>query len=169
MAVFLITAVLSTVVLLSAGYEFGPICCSNPTNRIRGSDTFGSGGFGASRGSRSHAGVDIECQDGSRVYAPLDMTIIRQSTPYKYGTKTAINNGIVFEAEGMTFKLWYIRPVKTSGTVTKGELIGTMLPMQSVYQRITSHVHLEKSDKTDPMAVINTQNQQSNRNFCIGK
>lgn len=67
---------------------------------------------------------------------------------------------------GMCFKLWYFRPLKTSGTVGKGELIGTMLPMQSVYPGMTSHVHFEKCDKTDPTDVIGTQDQQANRNFC---
>eukprot|EP00064_Thunnus_orientalis_P022622 superscaffoldBa00007790_g22830 len=167
--VFLISAVLAAVISSSAGYQFGPLCCSNPTNAIRGSDIFGEGRFGASRGSRKHGGVDIKCEDGSKVYAPLDMTITRQSIPYRYGTKTAINNGIAFTAEGMRFKLWYIRPTKFSGTVRKGDLIGTMLSMQSVYSGITSHVHLEKDPKTDPMHVINTQDTAANRAFCSSR
>lgn len=54
------------------------------------------------RGSRKHRGVDIECRDGSKVYAPLDLTITRQSTPYGYGTNSAINDGIAFTAEGLS-------------------------------------------------------------------
>ncbi|XP_042363791.1 leukocyte cell-derived chemotaxin-2-like [Plectropomus leopardus] len=167
MQVLLITAVLATVILCGASYEFGPLCCSNPINRVRGRDRHGSGAFGSSRGSKTHKGLDIECPDGSKVYAPMDMTITRQSRPY--GTNSAIDNGIAFTANdlpGVSFKLWYMHPVKTSGTVRKGEQIGTMLPMQSVYPGITSHVHLEKGDETDPQSIIGTQNAQANRLFC---
>ncbi|XP_042364101.1 leukocyte cell-derived chemotaxin-2-like, partial [Plectropomus leopardus] len=118
-------------------------------------------------GAKTHKGLDIECPDGSKVYAPMDMTITRQSRPY--GTNSAIDNGIAFTANdlpGVSFKLWYMHPVKTSGTVRKGEQIGTMLPMQSVYPGITSHVHLEKGDETDPQSIIGTQNAQANRLFC---
>lgn len=51
---------------------------------------------------------------------------------------------------GLCFKLFYVRPVKTSGKVKKGETLGAMLPMQSVYPGITSHVHVQMCNKADP-------------------
>uniref|UniRef100_A0A8C2HT14 Uncharacterized protein n=1 Tax=Cyprinus carpio TaxID=7962 RepID=A0A8C2HT14_CYPCA len=37
-----------------------------------------------------------------------------------------------------------------SGTLTKGQKIGTLLPMQEVYPGITSHVYVQMCDKSDP-------------------
>lgn len=52
--------------------------------------------------------------------------------------------------EDLCFKLFYVRPDKVSGTLRKGERIGTMLPMQTVYPGITSHVHVQMCDRSDP-------------------
>ncbi|XP_071770672.1 leukocyte cell-derived chemotaxin-2-like [Centroberyx gerrardi] len=151
---FLITALLAALIPVSAGLQFGQICSGNPTNSIRGWDTKGAGHYGAPRGAKTHKGVDVECEDGSTVYAPADLTITRRSRPY--GNSVAIDNGISFTAGGICFKLWYIQPVKTSGTVQKGQRLGTMLNMQSVYPGITSHVHVERCDKADPTAIVSS-------------
>lgn len=45
--------------------------------------------------------------------------------------------------------MFYVSPDKTSGTAMKGEKIGTMMSMQSVYPEITSHVHIQLCDKSD--------------------
>ncbi|KAM9426290.1 leukocyte cell-derived chemotaxin-2-like [Pholidichthys leucotaenia] len=131
--------------------KFGQLCQGNPTNRRRTSDAWGQGHYGASRGGRTHAGLDIECSDGSTVYAPFDVTLNGKLTVYQQPTtKTAINEGINLSGAGLCFKLFYVRADKTSGTVQKGDRIGTMLPMQSVYPGITSHVHVQMCDRSDP-------------------
>lgn len=58
--------------------------------------------------------------------------------------------GFCFSPADLCFKLFYVRPDKVSGTLTKGERIGIMLPMQTVYPDITSHVHVQMCDKSDP-------------------
>lgn len=131
------------------------------------------------RGTRLHQGVDIKCSDGAAVYAPFDVTLNGKLTVYTDPSKAAINEGINLSGQGgssraastnrvtdpgtdsliealrlrpagLCFKLFYVRPDRTSGTVRKGQRIGTMLPMQSVYPGITSHVHVQMCDKRDP-------------------
>uniref|UniRef100_A0A667YWL1 Leukocyte cell derived chemotaxin 2, tandem duplicate 1 n=1 Tax=Myripristis murdjan TaxID=586833 RepID=A0A667YWL1_9TELE len=132
------------------GVTFGQLCSGNPTNRIRGSDKWGVGHHGARRTGHTHNGVDIVCQDGATVYAPFDLTIERRARPYTDPKKAAINNGILARGQGVCFKLFYVAPVKVSGSVAAGQRLGVLLPMQQVYPGITSHLHLELCDQSDP-------------------
>ncbi|KAM7370283.1 hypothetical protein PAMP_009844 [Pampus punctatissimus] len=102
------------------------------------------------RGGRDHQGLDIVCSDGSEVIAPFDVTLHGKLTVYSDTRKAAINSGINLRGAGLCFKLFYVNPDRTSGSVRKGERIGTMLPMQSVYPEITSHVHVQMCDRSDP-------------------
>uniref|UniRef100_A0A1A8FIA1 Leukocyte cell-derived chemotaxin 2 n=1 Tax=Nothobranchius korthausae TaxID=1143690 RepID=A0A1A8FIA1_9TELE len=142
--------VLLAVLWASDAVRFGQLCSGNQDNRRRTSDSWGQGHYGARRGSRTHQGLDIVCSDGSTVYAPFDVTLNGKVTVYNDKSKAAINQGISMTGEGLCFKLFYVRPDQTSGSVKKGERIGTMLPMQSVYSGITSHVHVQMCDKSDP-------------------
>ncbi|XP_038642865.1 leukocyte cell-derived chemotaxin-2-like [Scyliorhinus canicula] len=131
------------------GRRWGSLCAGNPTNRVRGSDTWGSGAYGAPRGSRTHKGVDVVCSDGSDVYAPFDGTLVRRANPYS--RSNAINNGVMLRGSGYCVKIFYIQPQSYSGNVAKGETIGQLLRMQSVYPGITSHVHIQMCDTSvDP-------------------
>uniref|UniRef100_A0A8C1HTV9 Si:ch211-132p1.4 n=2 Tax=Cyprinus carpio TaxID=7962 RepID=A0A8C1HTV9_CYPCA len=130
--------------------KFGPLCSGNPSNSRRGFDKEGYGYYGASRdgGKRKHEGLDIVCADGATVYAPFDVKLNGKAAPYT--KNNAINNGINLSGEGLCFKLFYVKPDSYSGTLKKGQKIGTLLPMQKVYPGITSHVHVQMCDKSDP-------------------
>ncbi|KTG04094.1 hypothetical protein cypCar_00003541 [Cyprinus carpio] len=54
------------------------------------------------------------------------------------------------EQAGLCFKLFYVKPISYFGTLKKGQKIGTLLPMQKVYPGITSHVHVQMCDRSDP-------------------
>uniref|UniRef100_A0A8C8SIS6 M23ase beta-sheet core domain-containing protein n=1 Tax=Pelusios castaneus TaxID=367368 RepID=A0A8C8SIS6_9SAUR len=145
--------VLVALVSLVAAGQWGQICAGNPSNKIRGCDGYGCGHYGAPRKSkdgsrRQHKGVDVVCSDGSTVFAPFSGTIERQVIPYKQNN--AINNGVQLRGSGFCVKLLYIKPVKYRGQIKKGDKIGVMLPMQSVYRGMTSHVHVENCDRTNP-------------------
>ncbi|KAJ8015473.1 hypothetical protein DPEC_G00026490 [Dallia pectoralis] len=149
------TALLFTMVLIAVlsecqSVKFGKLCSGNSSNQKRTSDSWGQGKYGASRGGRAHQGLDIVCGDGATVYAPFDVKLNGKVTVYTDPKKAAINNGINLSGEGLCFKLFYVKPDKYSGELKKGEKIGTMLPMQSVYPGITSHVHVQMCDKSDP-------------------
>uniref|UniRef100_A0A8C1HVY3 Si:ch211-132p1.4 n=1 Tax=Cyprinus carpio carpio TaxID=630221 RepID=A0A8C1HVY3_CYPCA len=140
--------------------KFGPLCSGNSSNRKRGCDKkYGCGNYGASRdgGKRRHAGLDIVCADGATVYAPFDVKLNGKAVPYK--KNNAINDGINLSGGGLCFKLFYVKPISYFGTLKKGQKIGTLLPMQKigtllplqkVYPGITSHVHVQMCDKSDP-------------------
>ncbi|NXG92767.1 LECT2 protein, partial [Stercorarius parasiticus] len=133
---------------LAAAAQWAKICSSQPANKIRGCDSHGCGGYNVPRGGRKHRGVDVVCEDGSVVYAPFTGRITRQVRPY--GNGNAIDNGVQLSGSGFCVKMFYIKPVKYSGPIEKGEKIGVLLPMQRVYRGIISHVHIQNCDLTDP-------------------
>ena len=49
---------------------------------VRGTDKWGSGHYGAKRGTRLHNGIDIVADYGSDVVSPIDGTVTRISYPY---------------------------------------------------------------------------------------
>ncbi|KAJ3587490.1 hypothetical protein NHX12_011087 [Muraenolepis orangiensis] len=116
----------------------------NIISRISSSHQSGQG--------RTHQGLDIVCADGSTVYAPFDVVLNGALTVYGNPStaQRIINTGINLQGEGLCFKLFYVSPVQTSGLIRKGQKIGTMLPMQRTYPGITSHVHVQMCDKSDP-------------------
>ncbi|XP_067312643.1 leukocyte cell-derived chemotaxin-2-like [Pseudorasbora parva] len=144
---FLLLAVICSSRVDASLVKFGPLCSGN-SNQIRGHDKWGDGYYGASRGGRKHMGLDIVCADGDTVYAPFDVKLDGKATPYK--KNNAINDGINLIGKGLCFKLFYVKPDRYSGTLKKGAKLGTLLPMQSVYPGITSHVHVQMRDKSDP-------------------
>ncbi|XP_018592607.2 leukocyte cell-derived chemotaxin-2-like [Scleropages formosus] len=101
-------------------------------------------------GTRKHMGLDIVCTDGDTVLAPFHVKINGPASPYTTGVNAAINDGLNLSGQGLCFKLFYVKPVETSGTVEQGQELGTMLPMQEVYPGITSHVHVQMCNKSDP-------------------
>ncbi|KAF3703988.1 Leukocyte cell-derived chemotaxin-2 [Channa argus] len=145
-----VIAVFLAVLCVCDAVRFGQLCSGNPANTKRTSDNWGKGSYGAPRGTRKHLGLDIVCKDGSAVYAPFDVTLNGKVTVYTDPAKSAINSGINLQGQGLCFKLFYVNPDRTSGSVRKGERIGTMMPMQSVYPGITSHVHVQMCDKSNP-------------------
>uniref|UniRef100_A0A3Q2XJQ4 Leukocyte cell-derived chemotaxin-2-like n=1 Tax=Hippocampus comes TaxID=109280 RepID=A0A3Q2XJQ4_HIPCM len=142
--------VLVPLVYVCEGVTFGQLCQGNPFNTQRTSDIFGQGHYGAPRSGRPHQGLDITCEDGSEVYAPFDLTINRGLTVYTDSTKAAINKGLEIQGEDLCVMLFYVDPDKTSGQVSKGQRLGILMPMQSVYPGITSHVHVQLCDRSDP-------------------
>ncbi|NWQ97877.1 LECT2 protein, partial [Burhinus bistriatus] len=100
------------------------------------------------RGGKRHGGVDVVCEDSSVVYAPFMGKINSQARPY--GNGNAIDDGVQLLGSGFCVKVFYIKPVKYSGPIKKGEKIGVLLPVQRVHRGITSHVHIQNCDLTDP-------------------
>uniref|UniRef100_UPI00398F6C93 leukocyte cell-derived chemotaxin-2-like n=1 Tax=Pristiophorus japonicus TaxID=55135 RepID=UPI00398F6C93 len=129
--------------------EWGSICEGNLCNDVRELDKFGSGEYGASRGQRTHKGVDVICEDGATVYAPFSGKLVKRANPY--GNGNAIDNGVQLEGASYCVKIFYVAPERYTGSILKGQKIGILLKMQSVYPGITSHVHIEMCNtSTDP-------------------
>ncbi|XP_075399233.1 leukocyte cell-derived chemotaxin-2 [Tenrec ecaudatus] len=146
----LLTRVLLLAVSISPVWA-GPwatLCAGKSYNEIRTCDSFGCGHYSAKRTHRLHRGVDVVCSDGTTVYAPFTGKIVRQAKPYR--KENAINNGVQISGQDFCVKMFYIKPIKYKGTISKGERLGTLLPMQTVYPGIQSHVHVENCDGSDP-------------------
>ncbi|XP_045432620.1 leukocyte cell-derived chemotaxin-2 [Pipistrellus kuhlii] len=128
--------------------QWANLCAGRSSNGIRTRDGYGQGHYGASRGSRPHQGVDVLCSDGSTVYAPFSGRIVRQAKPYR--KNNAINDGVQISGGGFCVKMFYIKPIRYSGNINKGDELGILLPMQRVYPGIQSHLHIENCDKSNP-------------------
>uniref|UniRef100_UPI00398F475E leukocyte cell-derived chemotaxin-2-like n=1 Tax=Pristiophorus japonicus TaxID=55135 RepID=UPI00398F475E len=142
--------ILFTLLAQVTAGRWGKLCAGNLRNRVRGTDIYGNGAYGAPRkGGTTHKGVDVVCRNGSTVYAPFSGRLMRRATPYR--ETNAINNGVKLEGAGYCVKIFYIAPERYTGYVLKGQKIGTLLNVQSVYPGITSHVHIEMCNtSTDP-------------------
>ncbi|XP_072485976.1 leukocyte cell-derived chemotaxin-2-like [Notamacropus eugenii] len=146
--IFIFVALIATAF---AG-PWGILCAGKKENTIRGCDKQGCGYYGAPRGRRKHTGVDVKCEDGSVVYAPFDGMIVRQAKPYK--KDNAINNGVQITGKGYCIQIFYIKPIRYRGPVKKGQKLGVLLPMQKVYPGITSHIHVQNCNLSNPTSYL---------------
>jgi len=113
--------------------------------RIRKSDNWGSGYFGAPRGNRPHLGIDLIYSPDEEIRAPFDLTINRVSYPYA----SSPYSGIAFTtSSGDTNydgRLWYMLP--DFGSIGKsfkrGQIIGVAQQINEKYPGMINHVHLQ--------------------------
>ncbi|XP_056143098.1 leukocyte cell-derived chemotaxin-2-like [Lampris incognitus] len=146
-----VTTALMAVLCVCEAVRFGQICQGNPRNRVRGEDSFGHGHFHSHGHGHQHTGVDIECNDGATVFAPFDVTIQRRVDVEGVDPRmVGISSGIELTGQGLCFRMLFLQPVQTTGTVKKGKKLGTMSRMQTVHPGITSHIHFEMCDGSDP-------------------
>lgn len=126
----------------------------------RGQDAFGSGAYGASRGSRSHNGVDFQVPVGSKVLAPVSGTVTKLGFPYKQEPTSPFKDEgeerkfyakakmryVEIEADGMFWRVMYIEPRTKVGYQVRRDdtIIGIAQDLQTAYgSGMTRHVHLE--------------------------
>lgn len=117
--------------------------------KIRGTDRYGSGAFGASRdgGARKHLGVDYVAQPGDTWYSPIYGKVTHVGRAYAdadYGSVRIARGGV-------EYRILYIKPSVAGGEVVlDGEEIGTVQDIAARYIGITPHVHVEKWVAVDP-------------------
>lgn len=123
-------------------------------NQIRGHDAHGDGYYGASRGSRSHAGVDLIAKPGADVYSPFNGTVVREAQAY---SDTSEYKGVVVrgkdEWQGYEAKILYADPPNElrGKEVKAGDKIGTAQDIGQRYKGITPHVHFELRKDNKPI------------------
>jgi murein DD-endopeptidase MepM/ murein hydrolase activator NlpD len=109
----------------------------------RGRDRWGSGSFGASRGGRSHKGVDFVVAPGESVLSPIDGVVVRQLYPYGDDLRFT---GLEIHGSGdwaaYRVKLFYVRKVKL-GKVKAGDPVGVAQDLEIKYRGMTNHIHVE--------------------------
>ena len=116
--------------------------------KIRGEDNFGSGAYGASRGTRKHQGVDLVTAENQSIYSSFTGVVKRTVTPYASGVDSNVLSGIEIIGTGVysdyVFKIFYLKPSVAVGfSVGLGTKIGNAQTLQNRYKGITNHIHIE--------------------------
>ncbi len=126
---------------------------------FRRCDGHGCGGFGDSRGSRKHNGVDMACQPDTQVHSPVSGTVTKLG--YPYGDDLSFRY-VEVSNQGYRFRVFYVEPcVDVGQEVTRNTVLGTSQKLGRRYSKITEHVHFEvigpKGEYIDPTPVILSQ------------
>ncbi len=115
---------------------------------LRGTDPAGSGEYGASRGSRTHNGIDYVCVPGCQVLSPVDGVITKRG--YPYGDDLQWRYVQITDSDGLMHRLFYVEPsLGPMKRLRKGSIIGVA---QDITQRypdngMQPHIHLEVKDQ----------------------
>lgn len=141
-----------------------PVAYGKPTRLgVRGTDAYGAGYHGASRGTRTHDGTDYISNPGQQVNAPLSGIVTKISKPYSSGVDASVLSGVeIVASDGTTCWVWYIQPsANIVGTVVKAgtSVIGKARILKNRYRNgIVDHVHVRihrrSGKKIDPTTVI---------------
>lgn len=118
----------------------------------RGVDDFGSGAYGASRGSRTHNGIDYCAQPSSIVHALTGGEVTKLG--YPYADNINFRYVQITDHEGFNWRYFYVKPsVEVGDKVNADDSIGFVQDLNTRYKGITPHVHLEV--KTDSGTFVN--------------
>lgn len=129
--------------------------------KIRNNDKWGKGHYGASRGNRTHNGLDIIAQPKQVIVSPVDGIIKRKAHPYANDLRYT---GLLIEGsekhKGYSIKIFYMTPLNgIIGKIVKaGEIIGEAQDLANKYPGITNHIHIEvryKNQYKNPSKLIN--------------
>jgi len=118
-----------------------------PNQRMR-NDTKGDGHFGASRGRRTHNGLDIEVFPGSAVYCPIEGIMKRVAYPYGSGRRNKKWLGCAIEGTGLyrgyEVKIFYMTPFLLGEYVYPNDIVGKAQAISKKYSKaMTDHLHVE--------------------------
>ncbi len=111
----------------------------------RGTDAWGSGEFGASRGSRTHNGIDYACYPETPVYSLTDGLVTKLG--YPYGDDLSFRY-VEVESKGLKHRYFYVEPsVKVGDVVNRLDLLGYAQDIAGRYDKpgkiMKNHVHYE--------------------------
>ncbi|MCH9735882.1 MAG: M23 family metallopeptidase [Actinomycetia bacterium] len=115
----------------------------------RTSDSYGSGYFGASRGSRKHNGVDLCCDPNSTVCSNVSGTVTKLG--YPYADDLSFRYVQVQDSSNRNHRFYYVNPsVELNDEIMIGDEIGRSQELGIRYPKndkrplgIQEHVHYE--------------------------
>lgn len=120
----------------------GTIPATTRTLQRRTVDNWGSGAFGAPRGSRRHKGIDFAAPPGTVIHATVNGTVTKLG--YPYGDDLSFRYVEVTSATNLRHRFFYVEPLATLGQYVRvGDDIGTVQDTTVRYEGITNHVHYE--------------------------
>ena len=111
-------------------------------NLDRGCDPMGCGSFGASRGSRTHKGIDIVAAPGETIFSPITGKVTRFPIPYATDNRY---NGIEITNSTYRIMIFYMKPnVSIGTTVIAGQSIGIAQNISAKHgSSMKNHIHFE--------------------------
>jgi murein DD-endopeptidase MepM/ murein hydrolase activator NlpD len=122
------------------------------------SDKLGSGEYLAPRGGRRHKGVDFECKAGQPFFSDVSGKVLRLGYPYSKNGIKGQYRLIEIKVDSQTkAKYMYLSPlsdIKPNVSIERGECIGYVQDLTSIYPGITNHVHFEiwvEGDHVNPV------------------
>jgi murein DD-endopeptidase MepM/ murein hydrolase activator NlpD len=114
----------------------------------RGTDSAGSGAFGAPRGGRTHNGVDYSAPVGAMIFAPASGEITKLGICYS--DDHSYRYVEITSADGYRHRVFYVTPVMQQGNFVdaRSTVIGHAQNICARYpdQGMTNHVHYEIKD-----------------------
>lgn len=113
---------------------------------VRGVDKWGSGAYLASRGERTHRGVDFACCPGTEILSLTGGKVTKLGYPYnpqdeKKGHYRYVE---VTDSKGYRVRYFYVNPAVVVGQMIKaGDALGLTQSLQRAYPDMTNHIHFE--------------------------
>ena len=108
---------------------------------IRGQDAHGSGEWGASRGKRTHKGIDFAAMPNTKITA-IKAGIVTK-IGYAYSDDLSWRYVQIEDSEGLEWRYFYIHPmVNIADKIEEGDVIGEVQDLTTRYKGITPHCHL---------------------------
>lgn len=109
--------------------------------KLRECDKWGCGHYGASRGDRTHNGIDIVCVPGDPAFC-LNRGIVTK-VGYPYSDDLSFRYVEITDS-GYRWRYFYVEPIVNKGDEVEAYTqIGAHQPLGTRYPGITEHVHLE--------------------------
>ena len=112
----------------------------------RGTDPWGSGHYGASRGKRIHLGVDLAAQPESVLLSPVKGTVTKLG--YPYSDDLSYRYVEITTTNGDRHRFFYVEPLVVKGQKVKvDDSIGIVQDIRTRYAGgMTPHIHYEIKD-----------------------
>ena len=112
----------------------------------RGVDSYGSGEFGAPRGSRTHRGIDYICPPNTAILSPCVGIVSRLG--YAYSDDLSYRYVQIDDEEGAEHRVFYVEPtVEVGASVSRLCKIGVAQDIERRYPGISPHIHYEIREK----------------------
>lgn len=115
------------------------------TLNMRMPDDWGQGNFGASRGSRTHNGVDLACWPDAILTSPVKGRVTKINNVYSDPDKSRYLYVEVTDDDELRHRFFYVKPsVKVGEIVDADEPLGSVQDIRVAYSNsMTPHVHYE--------------------------
>jgi murein DD-endopeptidase MepM/ murein hydrolase activator NlpD len=135
---------------------------AQPYRGLRNTDAYGSGTFGASRGTRTHGGLDIRAQPGDPAIAPISGRVVKIGIAYHGSDLGSLHIQGTGEYADARVKMLYVETlVPINSTVKQGDVVGQVQDVAGYWADkspragiMKNHVHLELTMRCDPQRLM---------------